>query len=152
MILGSRYSLVVPLPEEPRGKNDVWLRVSCGAGEGYNSGSHVLKCVWHFTSASSCVLYITSLWDKGTVITSRSQVRKLNSKEGTWPWLVWFSGLSTSLWIWRLLVRFPVRAHAWVAGQVPPPGGVREATNHYFFHTSCFSPFLSPSCPLSKNK
>ena len=34
-------------------------------------------------------------------------------------WLVWLSGLSAILQTERLLVRFPVRAHAWVAGQVP---------------------------------
>ena len=63
------------------------------------------------------------------------------------PWLVWLSGLSATLRTKRLLVRFPVRAHAWVAGQVPV-GGAREATTHW-----CFSPFLSPSLPLSlKNK
>ncbi|KAF6119515.1 hypothetical protein HJG60_010012 [Phyllostomus discolor] len=31
------------------------------------------------------------------------------------PWLVWLSGLSASLRTERLLVRFPVRAHAWLA-------------------------------------
>ena len=33
------------------------------------------------------------------------------------PWLVWLSGLSTSLWTKRLLVQFPTRAHAWVPNQ-----------------------------------
>ena len=33
--------------------------------------------------------------------------------------LVWLSGLSTSLQTERLLVQFPVKAHAWAAG----PGG-----------------------------
>ena len=41
------------------------------------------------------------------------------------PWLVWLSGLSTGLQTKGLLVRFPVRAHAWVAGQVPSRGHVR---------------------------
>ena len=36
-----------------------------------------------------------------------------------WPWLVWLSGLSAGLQIRGSLVGFPVRAHAWVAGQVP---------------------------------
>ena len=35
------------------------------------------------------------------------------------PWLVWLGGLSAGLRTKRSLVRFPVRAHAWVAGQVP---------------------------------
>ena len=41
------------------------------------------------------------------------------------PWLVWLSGLSTGLRTKGLLVRFPVRAHAWVVGQVPSRGPVR---------------------------
>ena len=32
------------------------------------------------------------------------------------PWLVWLSGLSARLRTKGSLVRFPVRAHAWVAG------------------------------------
>ena len=35
------------------------------------------------------------------------------------PWLVWLSRLSASLWTKGSLVRFPVRAYAWVAGRVP---------------------------------
>ena len=35
------------------------------------------------------------------------------------PWLVWLSGLSTSLQTKGWLVRFPVRAYAWVVSQVP---------------------------------
>ena len=63
------------------------------------------------------------------------------------PWLVWLSGLSASLWTNGSPVRFPVRAHAWVAGQVPS-GSVWKATKHW-----CFSLSLSPSLPvLSKNK
>ena len=41
-----------------------------------------------------------------------------------------------------LLVRFPVRAQAWVAGQVPSGGHVRG--NHTLIFLS-----LSPSLPLS---
>ena len=33
--------------------------------------------------------------------------------------MVWLSGLSTGLQIEGSLVRFLVRAHAWIAGQVP---------------------------------
>ena len=58
-----------------------------------------------------------------------------------WPWLVWLNGLSASLWTKGSLVWFPVRAHAWVAGQTPL-GGAWEATTHW-----CFSPSLSPSLP-----
>ena len=60
------------------------------------------------------------------------------------PWLAWLSGLSTGLQTKGSLVWFQVWAHAWVAGQVPPPvGGAREATTHW-----C----SSLSLPFSKNK
>ena len=62
------------------------------------------------------------------------------------PWLVWLSGLSTGLQTKGLLVRFPVKALAWVAGQAPSRGHVRG--NHTLMFLSCFS-LLSP---LSKNK
>ena len=39
------------------------------------------------------------------------------------PWLVWLGGLSTCLRTTGSLVQFPVRAHAWVVGQVPSGGG-----------------------------
>ena len=41
-------------------------------------------------------------------------------------WLVWFSGLSNGLQTKRSLVQFPVRAHAWVAGQVPQLGACKR--------------------------
>ena len=46
-------------------------------------------------------------------------VSNLNKKKTKQPWLVWLGGLSTSLRTKRSPARFPVRAHAWVAGQVP---------------------------------
>ena len=55
------------------------------------------------------------------------------------PWLIWLSGLSTVLWTKGSLVRFPVRAHAWVVGQVPGRGCSRGD------HTLVFPPSLSPS-------
>ena len=69
----------------------------------------------------------------------------------TLPWLVWLSGLSTGLWTKGSPVWFPVRAHAWVAGQVPSWGVC-------VWCFSCTSMFLSqidvslplfPSLPLS---
>ena len=63
------------------------------------------------------------------------------------PWLVWLSGLSAGLRTTVSLVRFPVRAHAWVVGQVPSRGRVRGN------HTLMFLFPLPPSLPLlSKNK
>ena len=47
-------------------------------------------------------------------------------KNTTQPWLVWLNGLSASLQTKKLLVQFPVRAHAWVAGQVPTWGRVKD--------------------------
>ena len=54
-----------------------------------------------------------------------------------------FSGLSADLQTKGSPVRFPVRARAWVAGQVPSRGCVRG--NHTLM-------FLSFPSPLSKNK
>ena len=60
--------------------------------------------------------------------------------EGGWPlhWLVCLSGLSIIPQTERFLVRFPVRAHAWFAGQV--------LTDGCFSHTLIF---LSPPPSLS---
>ena len=63
------------------------------------------------------------------------------------PWLVWPSGLSTGLWTKGLPVRFPVRAHAWIVGQVPSRGRTRG--NHTLMFLSLS--YSLPS-PLSKNK
>ena len=63
------------------------------------------------------------------------------------PWLVWLSGLSASLRTKGSPVGFPVRAHAWLAGQVPSRGSTRG--NHTLMFLSLS--FSLPS-PLSKNK
>ena len=63
------------------------------------------------------------------------------------PWLMWLSGLSTGLRTQGSWVQFPVRARAWVVGQVPK-WGVQEETDPCFFITS-MSLFLFPSLPLS---
>ena len=60
---------------------------------------------------------------------------------------MWLSGLSIRLWSRGSLVQFPVRAHAWVAGQVPSRGCSRG--NHILIFLSLS--FSLPS-PLSKNK
>ena len=62
------------------------------------------------------------------------------------PWLVWLSGLTASLRTKGLLVQFPVRAHAWVVGQVSSKGA-RETQPH----TDVSLPLFLPSL-LSKNK
>ena len=78
---------------------------------------------------------------KGTL-----QIRKLR-----WLWPVWLSELNASLQTNRLLVRFPVRAHAWVAGQAPV-AGLQEATYQCLSHTWMFLSLFLPSVLLSKNK
>ena len=59
--------------------------------------------------------------------------------------LVCLSGLSTALQTKGLLVRFPVRARAWVAGQVPNRQHMRG--NHTLMFPSLFLALF-----LSKNK
>ena len=58
------------------------------------------------------------------------------------PWGVWLSDLSIGLWMKGFLTPFPVRAHAWVVGQVPSRGRVRG--NHTLMFLS-----LSFSLPSS---
>ena len=73
---------------------------------------------------------------------------KINVK----PWLVLLSGLSTSLKTKRSPVRFPVRAHAWVVGQVPIWGCVRGNQSMFLWHIDVSLPlFLLPSS-LSRSK
>ena len=59
------------------------------------------------------------------------------------PWLVWLSGLSAGLRTKGPPVQFPVRAHAWVVGQVPTRGLTRG--NHTLM-------FLPPFPSLKINK
>ena len=54
------------------------------------------------------------------------------------PWLVWLSGLNASLQTKGSLVRFPVRAHAWVVGQVPSTGRMRGNHTLIFLSLSLF--------------
>ena len=77
------------------------------------------------------------MWGTGQ---SRGDTHSLGKwiKNRNQPWLVWLRGLSTSLWTKGLLVRFPVRARAWVAGQVPSWGCVKGD------HTSMFLSLPSP--------
>ena len=49
----------------------------------------------------------------------------MNKQNRNMPWLVWLSGLSAGLRTKGSLVQFPVRAHAWVVGQVPSGGHTR---------------------------
>ena len=59
---------------------------------------------------------------------SRSYLRVVNEgvlNNGISPWLVWLSELSAGLQTKGSPIQFPVRAHAWVEGQVPSRGCLR---------------------------
>ena len=73
---------------------------------------------------------------------SRLKNMSLNvTKKPSEPWLVWHSGLSAGLSLEGSLVQFPVRAHAWVEGQVPSRGRTRGNHTSMFLTLS----FLLPS-------
>ena len=76
-------------------------------------------------------------------------VKQKTSKIWILPWLMCLSELSTIPQTERGLVWFPLRAHAWVAGQVPRVGETQKATNGCSLTHQCFSLSLSPSCPFS---
>ena len=57
------------------------------------------------------------------------------------PWLVWLSGLSAGLGTKGSPVRFPVRAQAWVVGQVPSTGCLRGNHTLLFLSLSFYLPF-----------
>ena len=70
---------------------------------------------------------------------------------------MWLSGFSAGLQTKGSPVWFPVRAHAWVAGQVPSRGHMRG--KHAFIFLSLSFSFLSPLCkdkqinnPLKKKR
>ena len=99
-------------------------------------------------------LYISSL---GKIILNLQKIKfwlissliygTYNSKYKKLPWLVWLSRLSAGLQSKGSLVRFPVRAPAWVMGQVPSKADMRG--NHTFMFL--FLSFSFPS-PLNINK
>ena len=60
--------------------------------------------------------------------------------------MMWLSGLNTYPQAEGLSVRFPVRAHAWVVGQVPSAGSAKGNHTLMFLSLSFSLPF-----PLSKN-
>ena len=60
---------------------------------------------------------------------------------------MWLSGLSTGLQTKRLLVQIQVRTHAWVAGQVPNRGRVKDNLLLYLSHIDVSLPVFSFSSP-----
>ena len=91
-------------------------------------------------------LYLQGVWKRGLLWHYKSMLTKMHKHI---PWLVWLSGLSASLWNKGLLVRFPVRALAWVAGQVPSRGHMRDNNTLKFLSLS-FS--LPSSLKINKIK
>ena len=63
------------------------------------------------------------------------------------PWPAWLSWLNVVPPSERLLVRFPVRAHAWVVGQVPSYGCARGNQSLHLSHISVSLPLFLPSFP-----
>ena len=68
------------------------------------------------------------------------------------PWPLWLSWLGVVQKTGRSQVRFPVRAHAWVAGSVPSQGAYERQPTSVSVSHRCFSPTLSPSLPFSLKK
>ena len=62
-------------------------------------------------------------------------------------WLVWLSGLSVGLQTKGFPVQSPVRAHAWVAGQVPGREHVRGHQLMFLSHIDVSLPLFLPSFP-----
>ena len=69
----------------------------------------------------------------------KKKIKNMNSKLNLASMAQW---TEHCLWTKESPVRFLVRAHVWIAGQVPSRG-VWEAITHW-----CFSPSLSTSLPL----
>ena len=63
-------------------------------------------------------------------------------------WLVWLSGLSAGLRTKGSLVRFPLRAHAWVVGQVSHSWVLRRQPHIDVCLPLCLPPF--PSLKINK--
>ena len=88
------------------------------------------------------ILFLCRLFPFNAVLETFSKYQLLQ------PWMVWLSGLSTALTTKGLLVRFPVRAHAWIVGQVPQQGAWERQ-----LHSDVFLPLFLPLYPyLCKNK
>ena len=66
------------------------------------------------------------------------------------PWLVWLSGMSISPQTERSLVRFLVRAHVWIVGQVPSWGHAGGNQLMFLSHIIVSLPLFLPPFLLSK--
>ena len=78
------------------------------------------------------------------------QVRGAGDKSQNQPWMVWLSRWGVGLQTKGSPVQFPVRAHAWVAGQVPTWGRVRGSQMTFLLHIDVSLPLFLPPFPSLK--
>ena len=85
----------------------------------------------------------------GDIFSNKDMLSLPQQSHKNWflPWLLWLSELSAHLQTKGSLVQFPIRARAWVVGQVPSRGRVRGNHTLTFLSLS-----FSLTSPLSKNK
>ena len=91
---------------------------------------------------SGSALVHESFYDRKGI---KEQILEYLKENKVWPWLVWLSGLNAGLQTKRSPIRFPVRAHAWVVGQVPSWGCARGNQLMFLSHMSL--PFFLPPLP-----
>ena len=104
-------------------------------------------CRWQNLQRAADPLKIHKLLDQNKEF-NKVEGYKINTQKSViLSRLVRLSGLSVGLWAKGSPGQFPVRAHAWVAGQVPSRGHSRG--NHTLM---CLSLTFSFSSPLSKNE
>ena len=112
------------------------LQISCEKREHFLNQSHTTNLTFHYISLS--LLFSRQICKKSKISWIKNQML---------PWLLWLSGLSAGLRTKGSLVRFPVRAHAFIPGQVPIRGCTRGNHTWMFLSLSLSFPYS-----LSKNK
>ena len=117
---------------------------------------HVLNCrllspnateTWHHEKPVSGIFDLR-VWNKKLILSSLASHSWASKWPEATPWLVWLSGLSTRLRNRASSVGFPVRAQAWVAGQLPSRGRARG--NHLLKFLSLSFSFPSPLSKINK--
>ena len=108
----------------------------------------------HYAKISYLIYFILELSSNQANIRAPKKIKRLLVKTAhigsvlkikAEPWLVWLTGLSAGLQTERSMVRFPVRAHAWVVGQVPSWRHVRASQLMFLWHIAVSLPLiLSP--------
>ena len=91
-----------------------------GPNEHIRQGTHGVVSCWSWGGYQ--IFFLCQGFKMFTWVTLRKvDCRDVRIKTGRTvivPWLIWLSALSVDLWTKGLPVRFPVRAHAWIVGQV----------------------------------